>query len=89
MELEWDEEKRNDGLARHGVDFADVVTMDFSTAITIADKRRYYGEERLITYGRVNGRLHVLCWTRRNDRMRIISFRKANDREEKCHPSPA
>jgi uncharacterized protein len=88
MDLEWDEEKRRDALKRHGVDFADAVFLDFATSITVADNRRHYGEDRFMSYGRLNGRLHVLCLTRRNDRLRSISFRKANDREEKCNPAP-
>jgi uncharacterized protein len=89
MEFEWDEAKRRGALNRHGVDFADVVWLDFSNAITVADNRRDYSEERFITYGQLNGRMHVLCWTERNNRMRVISFRKANDREEKYYSTSA
>jgi uncharacterized protein len=83
MELEWDEEKRNDALKRHGVDFADVALIDFQAAHTAADNRRDYGETRFITYGTIEDRLHVVCWVRRDGKMRVISFRKANDREKR------
>ena len=89
MELEWDEEKRRDALIRHGVDFADAAVLDYSTARTIADNRRNYGEPRWVTYGLIGERLHVVCWTSRNGRMRIISFRKANDREQKIYAASA
>ncbi|MBK8456114.1 MAG: BrnT family toxin [Phyllobacteriaceae bacterium] len=87
MEIEWDEAKRQDALERHGVDFADVALIDLGTAMTIADNRRNYGEARLVTYGFINDRLHVVCWTERGGRMRVISFRKANDREQKVFAS--
>ena len=83
MEIEWDEAKRRDALTRHGVDFADVALIDFRTARTVADNRHNYGETRWVTYGLIEGRLHVVCWTERSGRMRVISFRKANDREQK------
>ena len=87
MEIEWDEAKRQDALERHGVSFADVALIDLRTAKTLADNRRNYGETRLVTYGYIGSRLHVVCWTERNGRMRIISFRKANDREQKTFAS--
>lgn len=85
MELEGDEEKRQDALRKRGLDFADVGLIDFGTARTIADNRRNYGEPRWVTYGLIEDRLHVVCWTNRGGRMRIISFRKANDREQKIY----
>ncbi len=89
MELDWDEEKRQDALRRHGVDFADVARIDFTAARIIIDDRRDYGEPRWITYGLVGDRLHVVCWTIRNERMRVISFRKANEREQKIFAASA
>ncbi|MBA3325853.1 MAG: BrnT family toxin, partial [Rhodobacteraceae bacterium] len=50
--------------------------------ITVQDRRRDYAEPRLITLGRLRGRLVVIVWTPRGDAHRIISLRKANVREE-------
>ena len=47
------------------------------------DERFDYGEERIITMGHVNNRLHVVVYTQTNDTIRIISARKANRRERK------
>jgi uncharacterized DUF497 family protein len=85
MELEWDEEKRQDALSRRDLDFADVVNFDFATAHTVEDRRRDYGEPRFIATGYLHGRLCVLCWTPRGNRMRVISLRKANDREQEAY----
>lgn len=84
MDLEWDEEKRQKALRERGVDFADAVRIDIAASVTRIDGRSDYGETRFVTFGTLDGRLHVLCWTQRGDRLRIISLRKANDREQKA-----
>ena len=50
--------------------------------LTFGDKRRDYGEERIITIGFLDGRMVVLVWTPRKGAHRIISMRKANEREK-------
>ncbi len=45
------------------------------------DTRFDYGEERLVCFGYVEGRLHVCVYTVREDTFRMISVRKANARE--------
>jgi uncharacterized DUF497 family protein len=84
-DVEWDERKRLNNRAKHGLDFTDVVDFDFATATLHPDRRRDYGEERVISTGYLHGRLCVLCWTRRGNRLRVISLRKANDREYKAY----
>lgn len=77
--LEWDESKRQETLAKRGVDFADFALMDFDTAKTRKDPR--HDEVRFVTFGLIGGRLHVSAWCQRGDNIRIISLRKANARE--------
>lgn len=81
MKYEWDEDKRLSNIAKHNIDFVDVVWFDWETAKISEDKRKSYGETRFICYGLIHGRLMVLCFTMRADNMRIISLRKANQRE--------
>ena len=81
MELEWDETKRQDALAKRGLDFADVVEFGWREAVIIPYERRDYGEDREVAYGYLHGRLCVLCYTKRDTRLRVISLRKANQRE--------
>jgi len=83
MELEWDEEKRQKALRERGMDFADLVWIDFESATTRPDLRRDYGEPRFNTFGYLRGRLITFCWTIRDRRIRVISMRKANDREKR------
>lgn len=89
MELEWDETKRQYALINRGLDFADVVEFGWRNAVIEPDGRRDYGEQRLIAYGYLHGRLCVLCFTERGQKLRVISLRKANDREIKRYGSQA
>lgn len=45
------------------------------------DTRRDYGEQRVVAYGLIRGRMHVCVYTLRGDAHRIISLRRANRRE--------
>ena len=81
---DWDEAKRQANLTKHGIDFAEVESLDWSTATHEADARTDYGEARIVTTGYIGARLHILAWTPRNGGVRIISLRKANEREEKA-----
>ena len=84
MQFEWDSEKATANVSRHGVSFelAMLVFLDNGRLIKV-DERFDYGEERIITMGHVNNRLHVVVYTQTNDTIRIISARKANKRERK------
>ena len=81
MELEWDEDKRQDALNERGLDFADFQRIEFDTLRTWQDFRNNYGEPRFMSYAYLDDRLHAFCWTRRGSKIRIISMRKANGRE--------
>ena len=80
---EWDEAKRRANLAKHGVDFADLVRLEWSPADLREDTRNDYGERRFVVDGYIDGRQHVLAFVWRNGRVRAISLRKANARERK------
>lgn len=54
MELEWDEDKRQETLTSRGLDFAHVADVDFSTVVTVRDDRHDYGEPRFSSYGYLN-----------------------------------
>ena len=49
---------------------------------TFPDERRDYGEPRLITVGRLEGRMMVVGWTPRGADRHVFTMRKANDREK-------
>ena len=83
MKKQFDDRKNAENIAKHGLSFADIDGLDWSSAITRQDDRVDYGEARFVTYALLEGRLHCLVWTPRDDVIRPISFRKANAKERK------
>ncbi len=81
VEFEWASKKAHSNLQKHGIDFADAVSvLEDERAITIRDE--FYDEERFVTIGMdVLGRILVIVYTWRRDRIRLISARKATAKE--------
>lgn len=77
----WDESKRRHNIRIHGLDFvgADAI-WDFPT-VTREDRRKNYGEKRLVTFGLLRGEVVVLVYVERDDDMHIISLRRAEPYE--------
>ncbi|MGF1522151.1 MAG: BrnT family toxin [Leptolyngbyaceae cyanobacterium] len=81
MVYRWNRDKAATNLRKHGVDFADAVSV-FSDdlAINISDKR--FDEERFVTIGLdAFGRVLVVVYALRGDEVRVISARKATRQE--------
>jgi uncharacterized DUF497 family protein len=80
-ELEWDADKAEANVKKHGVDFADAATvLHDEQAITAKDDSA--DEERVITIGMdALARVLVVVYTWRGDRVRLISARLATTRE--------
>lgn len=83
MKLSWDEAKRQITIEERGLDFASAAEVFSGDTYTKEDLRFDYGEQRFISFGRINNRLTVVVWTPRNAAKHIISMRKANEREQK------
>jgi len=83
MEFEWDEEKRQSNLEKHGVDFEDITPIFEGQIVDWVDHRRVYGEERVNLLGEVEGNIFFVTYTRRNSKYRLISARRANSRERR------
>ena len=81
MKIEYDAAKNKANISKHGVSFERVKDLDWGSIVSQIDKRRDYGEVRILSYGMIKGRLYTLIWTSRNSNVRPISFRKANKRE--------
>ena len=77
----WDEKKRLTNISSHGVDFRDLDNLDWVHALIFEDRRRDYGETRLIAMAPLHSRLHVVVFVERDGGRRVISARKANSRE--------
>ena len=81
MVYQWNRYKAAANIHKHGIDFADAISV-FSDdlAITISDER--FDEERFVTIGMdAFARILVVVYTWRGDEIRLISARKANRQE--------
>ncbi|MEG3436934.1 BrnT family toxin [Pannus brasiliensis CCIBt3594] len=83
MVYQWNPDKAIANLRKHGIDFADAVSVfEDYLAITIPDNR--FEEERFITIGiDAFGRVLVVVYTLRGDEIRLISARTATRKERK------
>ena len=81
LEIEFDPAKRKAIPDARGLDMARANEVFAGATLTVADDRKDYGEDRLITIGLLDETMVILVWTPRNDRYRISSVRRANERE--------
>jgi len=84
-EFEWDDEKAESNLKKHGVSFEEGATIFNDPKIaTIPDPDHSENEERFISIGiSVIRRLLTVVHTYRTERIRLISARKATKAEKK------
>ncbi|MEG3439338.1 BrnT family toxin [Pannus brasiliensis CCIBt3594] len=82
-EFDWDEAKRLSNLENHEIDFAGVPPIFDSPCVIREDKRRDYGEIRMIVLGELRGEICYVVYTVREETCRLISARRANERERK------
>jgi uncharacterized protein len=82
MAFEWDEEKRQANLVKHGVDFRRMPELFDGATVEVVDNRQDYGETRFNVLGEIEGRVYAVAYTWRGGNRRIISARKANAREQ-------
>jgi uncharacterized protein len=82
VSYEWDRDKAEANLRKHGVDFADAaLALEDDHAITVPDEAST-SEERFITLGMDPlGRVLVVVYTWRANTVRVISARQATRRE--------
>lgn len=86
MKIEFDPEKSAKNERERGLPFTMAKYFDFEKSIRLEDLRRNYGEQRILGYGYIGTRLHVLCYKPiTHSHIRVISLRKANEKEEKFY----
>ena len=87
MEFEWDPNKSDANLKKHGISFHEASTVfGAPLSITFNDPDHSIGEHRLLTFGysRMNQLLAVVH-TERHGKTRIISARRATRQERKIY----
>ncbi len=82
MRITFDPIKREKALAERGLDFADAALVFEGVTLEVEDIRKEYGEERIICYGMLAGRMVVIGYTPRGADRHVFSMRKANEREQ-------
>lgn len=86
MSFEWDNDKQQSNLQKHGVDFLDVVRIYSNPVLEWIDTRKDYGEERIMALGFDGEDYFVVVFTWRGEKRRVISAWKAGtDEKEKYH----
>lgn len=85
MKFEWDAEKAEKNLQKHGIAFEDAVGVFHDEArIEMYDFKHSIEEDRYIAIGRVRNVLFVV-FVERADRIRLISARMATRKEKEMY----
>ena len=60
--ITWDEAKRRQNIAKHGIDLAHCEVIFGAPMLTIVDERESYGEKRLQNLGLFYGVIVFMVW---------------------------
>ena len=85
MGFEWDEQKREVNLDKHGIDFVLAQRIFDNPVLESTDNRRDYSEQRWSAYGEADGVVLFVIYTWRGNIRRLISARKAGTDEKKMY----
>jgi uncharacterized protein len=84
MKFEWDEDKNEINVGKHGVGFETAARIFEGPILSWRDDRKEYGEVRTHSIGQVDGVVILaVIHTERSGRTRIISARPADRTERK------
>jgi uncharacterized protein len=84
VNFEWDNQKNEENIRKHGIDFTDVPEIFNGPMLIDLDDRVAYGEDGWIGIGLLRTLVAVVIFTERvDDTIRIISARKATKYERK------
>ena len=85
LKFEWDEDKNEQNLAKHGIDFETaILVFNDLQRIEIYDMEHSIHEDRYNTIGMVNDILFVV-YTERKENIRLISARLATKTERSIY----
>jgi uncharacterized DUF497 family protein len=87
MDFDWDDDKAEANITKHGVSFLEAVPVfEDDLSITFPDPDHSIDEERLIIIGHSDrGRLLFVSHTDQNNQTRIISAREVTRRERRVY----
>jgi uncharacterized protein len=82
LAFEWDDDKYELNIRRHGVDFERAALIFTGAMVEELDDREDYGEDRMIALGLAQGIVYRVTYTMRGKSYRLISAQKANKRDQ-------
>lgn len=88
MQFEWDDEKEQKNITKHGIDFSTAaLVFNDDYRIEKYDEIHSLYEDRYITIGDINGIniIVTVVYTERQDIIRIISARAASKKEKEAY----
>lgn len=87
MEFEWDEEKRDANIAKHGIDFVRATSIWLHAIIDPAGERTVEGETRRLALGVIGEDAIVIAvvYTMRDGVRRLISARRGRRNERQYY----
>jgi len=77
--FEWDADKGQENIAKHGVDFVRAAMIFQNPVIAEIDARKRYGEMRYRALGHIEDEFYVVIYTWRGKARRIVSAWKAGE----------
>ena len=83
MSIVFDPNKRKWTMVHRNLDFLDAEQVFSGNTYEIEDKRWNYGEQRILCFGWLDGRMVVVGYTLRGADRHVFSMRKVNEREYK------
>jgi uncharacterized DUF497 family protein len=83
MPIVFDPNKRNWTLTYRDLDFLDAEHVFNGVTYELEDKRRNYGEQRILCFGWLGDRMVMVGYTLRGADRHVFSMRKVNEREYK------
>ncbi|WP_375469698.1 BrnT family toxin [uncultured Nostoc sp.] len=86
MKFEWDKNKNQQNIQKHGITFEEATEIFDGVVFTSIDERYDYEEIREISIGSIQGVVIItVAHTDRNGKIRLISARKATPKERKTY----
>jgi hypothetical protein len=81
--FEWDADKGQENIAKHGVDFVRAAMIFQNPVIAAIDARKQYGETRYRALGHIEDESYVVIYAWRGKTCRLISAWKAGENGKK------
>ena len=85
LEFDWDENKRQKNIEKHGIDFFDAIKIFWGTILQKISPKK--GEQRFLAIGKIGGDFLAVVYVKRGNTIRIISARKAKKYERRAYQS--